>query len=383
MEVLTKALKRLLYSQPFYGMFMLNLQKIIVDDTHPVKTAGVGLNGLNLILYVNKNFFHSLTEKQQEAILKHEAMHICFFHLTSAFKASNHHNMNIAEDCEINQKINDLPEGCVTLERLETTLNTKLKPNAGAWYYYEEIQKFAKEHPELCNGNGDLDEDTIDDHSMWEGNEISEAEKKLIENQIGNRMKDVTDQVKKQAGSIPGELSEILKRLQNKPPVFNWRQYFRRLVGNSITSDILLTRMKPSKRFPDARGIRFKKKPTILVGVDTSGSINTKDLADFFSEIHHIWKTGVKVTVVECDTKIREIFDYTGKQEIKVSGRGGTVLEPVIDYYKKHSEYSVCILFTDGYCEPKMPLCNNLIWVITSNGNKSQQFTPGKTILIP
>ena len=90
--------------------------------------------------------------------------------------------------------------------------------------------------------------------------------------------------------------------IKNKPPVFNWKRYFRRLIGNSITSEIQLTRMRPSKRFPDARGIRMKRKPNIMVAVDTSGSISQDDLKDFFSEIHHIWKTGVNVTVVEIDT---------------------------------------------------------------------------------
>lgn len=289
--------------------------------------------------------------------------------------------------CSINQFIQNLPKDCVTLSSLSKTLGKQLKPKESSWYYYKEIQEFAKNHPEKCIpvGNGQYglgDFDDIDDHNLWP-KDVSEAERKLYENQIKSKLKEIADNVSKQAGNIPGEMVDILKKIKNKPPIFNWRQYFRRLVGNSITSDILLTKMKPSKRFPDARGLRFKRKPTILVGVDTSGSINTKDLQDFFSEIDHIWKSGVSVTVAECDTQINKIFQYQGQNEIEINGRGGTVLRPIIDYYKAHKDFSVCILFTDGYCESDMPKCNNLIWVITSNGNKSQKFTPGKTILIP
>ena len=285
--------------------------------------------------------------------------------------------------CAINQFIQNLPSGCVTLQSLSKKIGKKLEPKRGAWYYYKEIQDFAKNHPEKCQPNGDIDGfDDIDDHSIWPS-DLSEAEKKLYENQVKSKIKETADVVSKQAGSIPGELEEIIKRIKDKPPVFNWKKYFRRLVGNAITNDIQLTRMRPSKRLPDARGLKLKRKPVILVGVDTSGSINSKDLQDFFSEIHHIYNTGVNVTVVECDTQIHNVFKYKGKQEIKVSGRGGTELSPVIKYYKGHNEFTVCILFTDGYCNTEMDKCQNLVWVITSNGNKSQKYTPGKVVFIP
>ena len=55
--------------------------------------------------------------------------------------------------------------------------------------------------------------------------------------------------------------------------------------------------MRPSRRFPDSRGVISKRKSSILVGIDTSGSINNEELLDFFSEIYHIWKSGVNVTI--------------------------------------------------------------------------------------
>lgn len=380
---LIKCAKELLIRQPFYGLFLLNLRKEIVDDNHAVKTAAVGPNGINFTLYVNNTFWNKLTDLQQLAVLQHELMHICFMHLTDDFKCDNHHNMNIAMDCAINQFIDNLPPKCVTLQSLSEKLGKKLEAKKGAWYYYKEIQDFAQKNPDKCDAilGADGYED-IDDHSMWP-KDISEAERKLYENQIKSKLKETAEYVSKQAGSIPGELSEILQKIKEKPPVFNWKKYFRRLVGNAITNDIQLTRMRPSKRFPDARGLRFKRKPVILVGVDTSGSIGKKDLEDFFSEINHIYKAGVSVTVVECDTQIQNVFKYDGKSDIAINGRGGTELSPVISYYKEHKEFTVCILFTDGYCNTNLENCQNLIWVITSNGNKSQSYSPGKVVLIP
>lgn len=217
-------------------------------------------------------------------------MHICFFHLTDEFKADNPYNMNIAEDVSINQLITGLPGGCVTLQSLSKILGKKLEPNRGSWYYYREIEDFAKKHPDKCMlGVGVGDFKQIDDHTMWPS-DISEAERKLYENQIKSKLKETEAFINKQAGHIPGELKEILEKIKNNPPVFNWRNYLRRVVGDSISSDLQLTRMRPSKRLPDARGTRLKRKPNICVVIDTSGSINMNNFSDFMSEINHIYK---------------------------------------------------------------------------------------------
>lgn len=380
---LIKSAKELLIREPFYGFFLLNLCKEIVDNKHSVKTAAVGTNGINFTLYVNKSFWDTLNNSEQIACLIHELMHICFFHLTDNFKCDNKHNMNIAMDCEINQNITGLPKGCVTLADLSDILGKSLKACAGSWYYYNEIQNFAKNNPDKCKENGELNNFTeIDDHSMWP-TDASEAECKLYENQIKSKLKETTETITRQAGRIPMELIEILKKIQNMPPIFNWRNYFKRVIGNTITSDIQLTRLRPSKRIPESRGIKLKRKPDICVIIDTSGSINMKNFEEFFSEITHIHKTGVNITIVECDTKITQIFKFSKNQKIEFKGRGGTDMSDGLEYYNKHKEFSSCVLFTDGWLSTfKLPYCKNLIWIITNNGNKSQKY-PGQTIFIP
>ena len=380
---LIKACKELLIQQPFYGLFMLNLRKEIVDNNHSVKTAAVGPNGVNFTLYVNKTFWEGLTDNEQIAVLTHEVMHICFFHLTDEFKADNPYNMNIAEDVSINQLITGLPGGCVTLQSLSKILGKKLEPNRGSWYYYREIEDFAKKHPDKCMlGVGVGEFKQIDDHTMWPS-DISEAERKLYENQVKSKLKETEAFINKQAGHIPGELKEILEKIKNNPPVFNWRNYLRRVVGDSISSDLQLTRMRPSKRLPDARGTRLKRKPNICVVIDTSGSINMNNFSDFMSEINHIYKTGVEITIVECDTKITKICKFDKKSKFEFVGRGGTDMTDAISYYKEHKEFSSCVIFTDGYLSKfTFSTYKNLIWIITSDGNKSQKF-PGITVLIP
>ena len=51
-------------------------------------------------------------------------------------------------------------------------------------------------------------------HEMWkEFDEMSEADKKLIGKQIDHQLKDVAEQVKKNRGTIPGELGQYINSL--------------------------------------------------------------------------------------------------------------------------------------------------------------------------
>ena len=384
MASLAKICKDLLIKEPFYGLFFLGIQKEMVPENHAIQTAAIGPNGLNFTLYVNEKFWNSLSDAHQLSIIKHEALHLVLFHLTDDYKVSDHTNMNIAMDVVVNSLIKDLPDDCVTLEGLSEKLNKTLEPNRGAWYYYREIQEYLEKNPNGgggCGNNMSNEFNSMDDHSKWP-QDMSDAEKQIYEGQLKSQIKNAAEQVAKMGGNVPGELSDVLKRLLNKPPVFNWKRYFRRLIGNTITSEIQLTRMRPSKRFPDAKGIRMRRKPNIMVCVDTSGSISSTDLQDFFSEIHHMYKTGINITVVEFDTKINKIFEYKDKPTIDVVGRGGTDARECIEYFKKHREYSSCIIFTDGYlCTFDLPVCQSLVWVIAKNGYQTKY--PGKVVYIP
>lgn len=60
------------------------------------------------------------------------------------------------------------------------------------------------------------------------------------------------------------------------------------MIGTILDVELKKTRKKESIRFPDASGLKHKRKSNICVVVDTSGSVSDKELCDFFSEIHHV-----------------------------------------------------------------------------------------------
>jgi predicted metal-dependent peptidase len=153
-------------------------------------------------------------------------------------------------------------------------------------------------------------------------------------------------------------------------------------LGSIYDVNIKSTRRKESKRFEGAAGIQHRKKVSILVAVDTSGSVSDKELKEFFSEIDYVYKAGARVTILQCDTRINAVEEYDGKNVPQILGRGGTDFNPPVDYYVEHrKEYASLIYFTDGEAPLPSKHPQGMVWVISSCG--CHQDFPGKTIYIP
>lgn len=364
---LEKACKNLIIKDPFYGVFLLNLNKYFTDKC---PTACVKPNGINIDLCINKSFWDSLSDEMQLGVLKHELLHIILKHFNFFEVYSNATKRNIAADCEVNSYIPILQNDPYCYPRKWNLENCQ-----GTVYYYNHL-------PDTEDNNYQ----TVDDHEEWKDfDKLSDAEKELIGNQVDHIAKQTAEHISKVAGTIPGELKGYIDSLfVQKPAVFNWKKYFRRFLGTALDVDIRKSRKKESLRFPDTSGIKHKRKSSILVGIDMSGSVSNKDICDFFSEINHIYKAGTLVTIVEFDFSIQRIYSYDGKWDKSCSGRGGTNFVPVWDYYQKHKrDYQTLVLFTDGYASTsELGPAPNVVWIITHDGDKNNTY-PGKTIFIP
>lgn len=411
-----RAFKVMLMKDPFYGLFLTTLNKVVTDT---VPTLAVGLVGINQCLFINQKFWESLTDTEQLAVLKHELLHICFFHLTMSSSFSDKQVMNLAADAEINQYIDGLPKGAIDYKEINAEFGLSLEAKAGTKTYYDALLKAKKQNPnkfsnmfgngdgEEGDGSGECDGDGDGNskpgsgtgqgkkgkgydpnaHKKWKAiDKMSEAEKKLVTNQVEHSMKNVAQQVAKNQGRVPGELSRLIDELfKVKEQVFNWKSYFRRIVGNSVFVYTKKTLRKPSKRFTDSAGLKIKQKVNVLVGIDTSGSLSESELRDFFSEINHIYKSGAKVTILECDAQIGRIYEYNGKFDGKVTGGGGTDFAPVINHYNQNRDkYTTLIFFTDGYASlTNFKVMKKMIWLISSSGAQDVKYPGGPSINIP
>lgn len=431
------AFKRLLIKDPFYGLFALGLPK---RETRTVPTLEVGRKGIYTEMRINPDYWNMYTDDEQIALLKHELGHICFQHMFLNDSFADHKTFNLAADLEVNSYIDSLPKTAYFAK--DFGLNNGL----GSKKYYEfltqqhssqgynpiqppqnsdqpedeeedenednqqqeqqEEQEEQQEQKQKPQNNKSEEEkrqeeedeekegqfpdylpqgkDPVGGHSSWkEFQELPEAAQQLIQNNIETLVQNVAEQVERQCGKIPGEFKELVEKLrEKKPEIFNWKAYFRRILGTIYDINIKSTRRKESKRFEGAAGIKHKKKVSILVAVDTSGSVATKELQEFFNEIDYIFKAGARITLVECDTQINSVVEYDGKNIPEIKGRGGTDFNAPIDYYIKHKkEYASLIYFTDGYCSLPDKRPSEVVWVITSSGQHQEY--PGKVLYIP
>lgn len=371
-DSLAKISKTLLLEQPFYGLFLISLNKVWRND---LPTAGVSINGINQQLAINPEFWASLNDNVKKGVLIHELMHIAFNHLVTRDNYEDKKLFNIAADLEINQYIERswLPEGGIFLDSFPTL---QLPKRAGTDTYYKLLQQAHEDgtSPEL---DGMMEEG--DFHFTWDegGAELSDAEKKLIQKQVEHQLREIAQNIKDR-GSIPGQFSELIENLfKNDPPKFDWRGYLRRFAGNSNKIYTKKTRRKPNKRYDGNPALKIKTRNHVLLGVDTSASVSSDELKEFISEMNHIHKTGTEITVVQCDTNAYDPEPFNPKKEFKVKGRGGTSFQPVIDHFNQcRNKYTSIIYFTDGEAYPPDNVRCKILWVHSSK-SKINQDLPG------
>ena len=376
LEDVSVVVKKLMLKEPFYGIFASSLNKVVRRD---VPTAGVSKNNINYQLAINEEFWTSLdTENKKIGLIKHELLHICFHHLINRESFPNHPLHNIAADLEINQYIDPAYYPSPDLILLSSFPTLTLPEKAGTKLYYEALEQAHQQgtSPEL---DAMLEGMNSDYHGTWkEFDELSEADKKLVKAQIDHQIKEIVES-QKNMGSVPNELKDYINSLfEITPPSYDWKTYLRRFSSTSTKTYTKKTRRKLNKRYEENPALKIKTKKHILVGVDTSASIGEKDLHEFFNEIYHIHKTGVQVTVAEGDANVQNVYEYKGKMSNFVSGRGGTDMNPFVEYVNKHKEYSNLIILTDGFIpERSVNTFKPLLTVVCSNGEKLETVKEG------
>lgn len=393
-ESLAKASKDLMLKEPFYGLFLIALNKKWNDN---IPTACVALRRINVELHINSDFWNSKPPITQIGVLKHELLHIAFYHLTTFrhLLEEDREVANIAMDIEVNQYIDksmlwETPKPLLP----ETFPDLNLEPKKGSKYYYDKLKKKKDENDQtlqqmaqaMQDGQGsftmpDGTEVELPQHDWKAMEELDEATQKLVDAQVGHVLNQVVDQVQKSRGTVPGEMEELLKNWNtNDPPKFDWRGYVRRFAGKSVKVYTKKSRRKFNKRLPDFPGLKIKQQKHILAAIDTSGSVNTDELKEFMNEIKHMYKTGSEVTIAQCDTAIKRIGSFNPREDFEVVGRGGTDFQPIIDYYNEHQHKYSCLMYlTDGEAPVPENAKGNILWVLSSVSTMNEDL-PGSVI---
>lgn len=150
-------------------------------------------------------------------------------------------------------------------------------------------------------------------------------------------------------GLASGNIETTLNKLRKK------RKDYLKHIKRSVANVIMGTKKTRTIKRPNRKGINgvkgFKKiKTAINVILDTSGSMGNT----FEKVLSFIYRSDIDVNMVQADTEVKWVDKFMDNKKIermKISGHGGTVLQPAVNFVSDNfNQYSTCIL-TDGYCD--------------------------------
>ncbi len=395
LDELSKTGIELLLREPFYAHLFGSLNKEVTGPDHEVQTLAVGLGKNTFTLYVNAQFWDKdLTRPEHRyGVLKHEMLHLVFRHLLIQEPGVDSFLLNVALDLVVNQFIDrqQLPDDSIFLESFpELALNKDQ-----TWYYYykalENTRGKGGEDSKGKTGSESLEQlqsnkHGLERHEPWrEIRAQSNMENAVLDTHLDSLLRTAHQRTNAAAwGQLPSSVREHLSRLFLTPPKVNWRLALRRFTQSARSTQLKNTLRRPSKRYGTNPGIRINRRQKILVAVDTSGSVGAREFDVFFKEIHHIWKAGAEVDVVECDTIIQRRYAYKGQKPDFVQGRGGTDFTQPLELANKERPDAL-IYLTDGFAGSVLPKVHiPVLWLLSPDGlqptNPNWATLPGRKI---
>jgi len=350
----------------FYGLFLTEVNKFF-SDRIPTACLAKHPSAKIPVMLFNPDFWDKLNNKQRKFLVLHEISHFIneSFLLSDAFGLTDHKLANIAMDMNINSILmNNIPEE--EIEFIEggqlpsSYPNLNLEEEKDTLYYYNRLKQ-AKDDKDQKGSSGDsnfdemLDsDDNVDMHPTWEEitEGLSDLEKEALKRDIVNRLEKIAEEVSKQNGTIPSFLEGILKSIQKVKQSVNWKALFRRFIGSTVSSDVLLNRKRPSKRFEDNPSTKYKFKVSGVFLSDSSGSVSDEDLEKCNAELYNVYKSGGNVDYASWDAECETPKKYDGKLQIERTKCGGTDLNCAIHEINKgyrQKGWNFAIITTDGH----------------------------------
>jgi predicted metal-dependent peptidase len=177
------------------------------------------------------------------------------------------------------------------------------------------------------------------------------------------------------AGRDPGNFIEELEEehIPLPGPRMDWKTALRLFATPQKRA--FTTCSRPNRRFPHRVGeipgrVRrpdVARPRRLMVVVDTSGSMSTRELNEIAGELRRLGRLA-RFTVAECDTIVHRVYPFAGSFQ-EAAGRGGTDLRPVFEpaFLAEHRPDGV-VYFTDGEGPyPPRPPGVPTLWVLTKD----------------
>lgn len=352
---LMKHPKYCLYS----GIFMLGKTEV-KDDVATACTDGRNVE-------YGRKFVNELPEAEVRGLILHENLHKAFRHLTMWKHLYKEHATmaNMACDYVINLIIYDSDK---TGQDVALPKDGLLDEKYRGWdsqTVFNDLKQQAKTKKSITvKTAGDqegrevpVQEVVILDAHEWEKAEgMSDKEKEVLAKDIDQALRQGAILAGKMGGNVPREIEDVLEAK------VDWREALREFITSFCMDKDQSTWRRPSRRWigqdvymPSLIGESVGR---IVVAIDTSGSIGTKEIGQFLGEVRsiceHVKPDGIDL--LYWDTRVAQHEKYEQDQlenllaSTKPHGGGGTSPSCIPKYLADKKIKAECaVILTDGY----------------------------------
>lgn len=355
---ISKARTSLILRKPFFGSIALNLRFRESDEVPTIGTDGVS------VIY-NPKFIKTVNDEELKGLIAHEILHVVCMH---PFRLKGRHLLkwNVAGDFVINLVLKEdgfvLPKGGCLDKKFED-MNTD--------EVYNQLPPVIK--VKCCEGlipfSGKKNSDGDDDETTAGSIAIAAQEAKVMVAQAA--------MVARQAGNLPEHLDRLVGEILE--PKVKWQDKLRLFLERSTRNDYSWTR--PNRRYLQQGfylpSLYSQEIETLVVVIDTSGSISQDELTRFASELSEILtvlNVGT-VHVLYVDTRVAKTEEFTRDDlplNLQAHGGGGTDFRPGFKWVDENGVTPACLIYmTDLWCNsypdtPDYPV----LWVATDKGSE-------------
>lgn len=367
---------------PYYAAVLARMQAV---DDPGIPIMAVSLHGQHIWLHVNSDYFAKPAHVPFiKGVLLHEVHHVVLGHLSDpAFGSAAHPDlMELAMEVSANEYIREplpgdppvwtkfkqlgLAAGQSTRERYELLVQARQRRATisvpGQWV-----------DTHLARGVGRVSGGNPDPNGyIWVKRLVSDAVSQQRKRQARRGLG--SGPGGSLAGRDPGQFIEQLEEESVPPQVrMDWKTALRLFATPQKKAFTTYTR--PNRRFPHRVGevpgrIRrtdIARPKRLMVVVDTSGSMSTRELNEIAGELRRLGRLA-HFSVAECDVVVHRVYPFTGSFQL-AAGRGGTDLRPVFEptFLSEHQPDGV-VYFTDGEGPyPQHPPGVPTLWVLTKD----------------
>ena len=370
-EIVNKAIQEVVFKYNAYAPIISSFR---IAYTDLIPTMGVDRYAR---LVINPEFVVK-NQQYMKGVIIHEVLHVFFGHTSDtrsklAYTDNAEHNevANIAEDCAINQFINEsLPSEAITPRTLKEMLKVQsIEYDESAEYYYDrimEVRKKQQENKMKLNGGGEGEgeegEGELKNNACSTGEVMSsEVQDKLdkmgvehiSQEEVNENVLEAAKEISKSQGNQYGRLASIA--IEMLEPKVDWRPLLQATIRNAEKKVWSVHSRQTFKRVSRRSGQilipkRYGQKISVVLSFDTSGSISQEMVCQFLSEVRECMRYS---ELKECALWHTSNYWYGTPEELeknveKIFQSGGTD-EACMGNAEKHCKADLYIHFSDGF----------------------------------